>query len=85
MDAHVRSMLHLFEMHEALSFHEVQVLLGILRLIVVGFEVESVLRSIVLIVVVDRQTVVKVAAVYRDTCLISPTSSYVFDCIASPT
>jgi hypothetical protein len=48
------SMLHLFEVHEALGLDEVQVLFGVLRLVIVCLEVKSVFRAVILVVIVHR-------------------------------
>lgn len=71
-------MLHLFEVHKALGLDEVQVFFGVLGLIVVRFEVKAVFGTIILVVVVYRQVVVKIAAVYRDPSLIGPASRNIF-------
>ena len=67
-----RCVLHLFQMHETFCLYEVQVFFCVLRLVVIRFEMQRVLRSIILIVVVNRQVVVQVATVYWNTCFVSP-------------
>ena len=77
------SMLHLFEVHEALGLDEVQVFFGVLRLVIVCLEVKCVFRAVILVVIVHRQVVVQVAAVNRDTSLKSPASCHILDCVST--
>ena len=80
MDADIWCVLHALDVLKASSFDEIKVLFGVLRgKAFMRLEVEQVFGSIVLVVIVDRQIVLKMRLVDAQACLVGPASRDILD------
>ena len=83
--SYVGRQLECFKIGEALCLDEIQIFLGVEVLLIRLFiEVQVIVRAIILIIVVLRDSAVnRVFLIQANCCLVGPTSRYILDCVAT--